>query len=66
MNPALTTEDVARLLNVSSKTIQRKVARREIPFVRLGPRTVRFDPDKIERWLEEQTVYPNKRPVRRR
>ena len=46
--------DVATLANhleLTERTIRRKVARREIPYYKLG-NSIRFDPVEIGAWLE--------------
>jgi len=47
----LTVADVAKRLSVSTRTIQRLVAGRRLPVIRLGPRLIRFDPARIEQWI---------------
>jgi excisionase family DNA binding protein len=37
-------------------TIYSMVSRGQIPHVRLGPRTVRFDPAELELWLQQRIV----------
>jgi hypothetical protein len=41
----------ARFLGVSRGALRNKVYRGLVPFVRIGPRTVRFDPERISAWL---------------
>ena len=51
-------EDVPRCadrLGTSERHIRHLVARREIPFLRVG-RLIRFDPEKVDAWLESNTV----------
>lgn len=49
--------ELAARLNVSREAVYDKVKRGELPFVRIG-RLIRFDPVKIEEWLERQTYIP--------
>jgi excisionase family DNA binding protein len=49
-SPLLTISEVAKLLNVSEKSVQRFVAR-GMPCYRIG-RLVRFAPGDVFRWLE--------------
>jgi len=51
---ALTAKQVAALLNVSHITVFKMAAAGRIPHFRIGS-CVRFDPQVIARWLEEQT-----------
>jgi len=51
-------EDVPRCaerLGTSERHIRHLVARRKIPFLRVG-RLIRFDPEKVDAWLESNTV----------
>ena len=43
----LKTEQIAKRLRVSSRHIRRLVERREIPFYRIGPRSLRFDEKEV-------------------
>lgn len=44
----------ARLLNVRERQVKELVWRGEIPFVRIGPRLLRFDPERVAAWLAER------------
>ncbi len=48
-------EAVAGWLSTSTRHIRRLVAEKRIPFVKVG-HFVRFDPDDIVRWIQEQKV----------
>ena len=37
-------------------TLYSLIHRKQVPHIRLGPRTVRFDVAEIEQWLAERTV----------
>lgn len=53
---ALTYDEAARALGISVPTLERMVARREIPVVRIprrGKPFVRFRPEAIAAWLLE-------------
>ena len=53
VRPALMNIDqVAERLGVSVRHMRRLVAERRIPFVKWG-HLLRFDPDEIDRWIEE-------------
>jgi excisionase family DNA binding protein len=47
---------LAERLSVSEQAVRHMVYRRQIPFIRLGPRRLRFDPAAIDAWLKEQRV----------
>lgn len=48
----ITYADVARRLGVPVGSLYGIVKRGEIPYLRFGPRTIRFDPVEIERWVK--------------
>ena len=54
----LTYRDVAALLGVRLGTIYSMVARRQIPFVRVGRRLVRFSKRRTKEWLDTRSVEP--------
>jgi len=47
--PLLKKADVAMLLNVSTRTVERLVARKTLACVAIGPHTKRFRPADVER-----------------
>ena len=52
----LTTKEVAEWLGLSIHAVYRKVQQKEIPHLRIGPKTVRFNRARLEKWrttLEE-------------
>ena len=51
----ISVEDLARRLNVSPRTIQRVVQRKELPAIRIG-RQLRFKKEWIDDWLTKQTL----------
>lgn len=46
-------KQVSRRLGVKMGTLYAWVQAGRIPHIRLGPRSVRFDPDAVERWIDE-------------
>jgi excisionase family DNA binding protein len=54
----LTFEDVARLLGVSRRTVNRLVARRQLRMVTLGHCTKRFRPTDVERMKSKLSGEP--------
>lgn len=52
----LTYKQLADRLHLPVGSLYGKVARGEIPHVRFGPRTVRFDEAKVEQWLKTRRV----------
>lgn len=55
----MTAEELADILKVSPRTIQRIVKRKELPAVRIG-RQWRFRSEWVEDWLEKQTIHSEK------
>ena len=58
---------VAQVLDVTPRHIQRLVAERRIPYLKIG-RFVRFDRAELDLWLDEQRleVRPSVRHIRTR
>lgn len=54
-SPLLDPDAVAVALGVTRRHIQRLVAERRIPFLKIG-RFVRFDPAELNVWLDQQRV----------
>ena len=52
----LTIEDVCELLQVPKRTLMFWVSETEIPVRKIGPRSFRFDPDEIHKWIEARSV----------
>ena len=48
----LAPDAAAEVLGVSARTLRRRVADGDIPAIRLGPRTIRFDPDDLADYIE--------------
>ena len=61
--PLLDTAAVADVLSVSSRHIQRLVAERRIPFLRVG-RFIRFDPAELSVWVDAQRVEVRRPDIR--
>ena len=60
----LTKKEIANFFNVSVRTVERWVARRQIPFLVLphqgSRREIRFRHSAIFRWMEKRTVVPSR------
>ncbi len=56
----LTVRQVAERLNCSVRTVQRLIACGRLPVIRLGPRLVRVDPARLDRWIDNS----GRRPLR--
>ena len=57
MQKLLTARELAAVLGVSVFTIRKWVCAKAIPFTKLGA-ACRFNPDDVERWLEDRRVDP--------
>lgn len=53
----LSYSDAADLLHIPVSTLYGWVHRREVPHIRLSPRTVRFDRDELIQWLRARHVH---------
>ena len=51
----ITVEELADMLKVSHRTVQRLVRRKELPAIRIG-RQWRFRKEWIDEWLDKNTV----------
>ena len=49
----LTAADVAKTLAVSPDTVLRLVRRGKLVAIRVGPRLVRFTPEAVDRYIEQ-------------
>lgn len=52
----ITLEQLSELTAVSQKTIRNWIYRREIPFVKLNNRLIRFRCSEIEKWLKSCSI----------
>ena len=57
MQKLLDVNGVADLLGLSVKTIYMRICKKTIPYIKIGA-SVRFDPEEIRKWIQEQTVTP--------
>ena len=56
----MTEEQLSEKLQLAPHTIYRMVHKRQVPFIKLGYRIIRFDPIEVEKYLEKHTVKPKK------
>lgn len=54
----LTVEQLSEKLNLSTNTIYKMVKKRQIPFVKLGYKVLRFDPIEIDNHIKRHTIKP--------
>ena len=62
-SPLLGIDAVATLLGVTRRHVQRLVAERRIPFLRVG-RFIRFDEVSLNAWIDQQRVEPERAKAR--
>jgi excisionase family DNA binding protein len=65
MKSLLTPCDLAAILRVSKGHVYRLVQQRKVPFIKNGG-SVRFRPESIERWIQEQEVVSVREVLRGR
>lgn len=46
----------ATYLGLSEPALRTMIQRRQIPFVRVGARGIRFDRRQLDRWIDDNTV----------
>ena len=48
----LTRSEIAEMLRMSVPSVNYLTKTKQIPFIRIGKRAIRFDPDEITEWME--------------
>jgi excisionase family DNA binding protein len=48
--------EAAAFIGIPVGTLRAMVSRKQVPYIRLGPRLVVFDQRAIEEWLQSKTV----------
>lgn len=61
MSNLLTIQQLADKVNFKPRTIKGWVQKRVVPFKKMPGGDIRFDPDEIQRWLDNRSVKPLKR-----
>lgn len=54
MKSLLTTAQIAEWLGIDERTIYRLCRLNQIPYIRLGRRSIRFDGEAIQNWLKRR------------
>lgn len=49
-------DQLCDMLGLTQWSVYRMIHRREIPFVQIGVRTYRFDPDAIDQWIKGRAI----------
>ena len=52
-------KQLSEKLSISKFTIYTWVSQEKIPHVKVAGRLIRFDPEEVEAWINEQRVKPN-------
>lgn len=52
----MTVDELSEYLNVQKSLIYRMTYSKQIPHIKLGHRTVRFDPIQIKSWLADNKI----------
>lgn len=60
MTPWYTPDDLANMLKVAPRTVQRWCQQRRVPHVKIGSR-IRFTPTQVEEIAQAYTVVPEER-----
>ena len=59
----LTIDQLVERLGISTRHVRRLIAERRIPYLKVG-KLVRFDPEEINRWLDDSRVAQRPPPTR--
>jgi excisionase family DNA binding protein len=57
MEQLLTIRDVAKILQLTERSVRERVKRGTIPFMKLDG-AIRFKPDEIDKWLKSKESGP--------
>lgn len=57
MEQIYTVPEVAKYLKISKSKLYLMIQKREIPFIRIGEKSVRIREADLLSWLDEQEVY---------
>ena len=58
-NRLMTISDLCEYLNCKPSYVYRLTYERKIPHIKLGRRTLRFDPRQINEWLADNRIEPS-------
>jgi len=56
MEQLLTIDELAEKLKVNKAFIKNLIFKKQIPYIKISYKTIRFDPVEIEIWLKKRTV----------
>jgi excisionase family DNA binding protein len=61
-NRLIRAREAAEFLGINTRTLYQWVAANRVPVVRLSPRTIRFDPQALQSWIEEHVELAGESP----
>ena len=56
MTELISVQQLSEKINFTPMTIYRWVKARKIPYIKMPGNDIRFDKDKIDKWIENRTV----------
>jgi len=56
MTELISVQQLSEKINFAPRTIYRWVKDRKIPYIKMPGNDIRFDKEKIEKWIENRTV----------
>jgi excisionase family DNA binding protein len=59
----VTAEELAKWLRIKLPTIRRWQSQEDLPCLRVA-RLVRYEPDRVRKWLEERQAIDRRKPAR--
>ncbi len=57
-NKLIDIKKLSEILGLSKQTIYEMVSQSRIPYIKLSSRILRFDSEKIEKWIESKSYEP--------
>ena len=61
MSKLLTIKETAKLLGITESTLKGMIRRGAIPYIKLSPRVLRFDPEELDEYLDQRRVKPRRK-----
>ena len=58
MRPLLNVDQTAKLLHIHPTNLRRMVSKKKIPFIKREGIGIKFDPERLESWLQEGEIEP--------
>jgi len=60
MRPLLNVFQASKFLNIHPTNLRRMVSKKKIPYIKKRGLGVKFNPERLESWLQEATIEPEK------